>query len=92
MELNITMTTRPSTLLTASWPLTAALPAAATPVAVLAVEQAPVSREHQAQVQAELGKAVLMLVDENKGTNGFAASSKRYADGGSGTPPRGRPV
>lgn len=92
MELNIMMTTRPSTLLTAAWPLTAQLPVTAVPVAVLAAERAPVSREHQAQIQAELGKAVLMFVNGNKGTSGFAASSKRYADGGSGIPPRGRPV
>ncbi|GAA1633508.1 hypothetical protein [Actinoplanes couchii] len=92
MELNIVMTTRPSTLPTAAWPLTVSLPIAAAPVAVLGAERAPVSREHQVQIQAELGKAVLMLVNGNKGTTGFAASSKRYADGGSGVPPRGRPV
>lgn len=92
MELNIVMT-RPSTLPTAAWPLTVSLPATAAPVAVLAAEQAPVSREHQVQIQAELGKAVLMF-DGNKGTTGLngGASSKRYTDGASGTPPRGRPV
>ncbi|SDT76829.1 hypothetical protein [Actinoplanes derwentensis] len=93
MEINV-MTTRPSMLLTSAWPLSASLPAAAAPVALLVAERAPVSQEHQ--VQAELGKAVLMAIDENKGTTGFKSNasiaSKRYTDGGRGTPPRGRPV
>ena len=62
-------------------------------VAVLAAERAPVSRVHQAQVQAELAR-VLTLTDGINGTTGFKGIdvSKRYADGGSGVPPRGRPV
>ena len=64
------------------------------PVAVLAAERAPVSRVHQVQVQAELAQA-LTLTDGINGTTGFKGldvSKKRYADGGSGVPPRGRPV
>ncbi|MFD0520058.1 hypothetical protein [Paractinoplanes durhamensis] len=64
------------------------------PVAVLAAERAPASRVHQVQVQAELVR-VLTLSDEINGTTGFKGSNsskKRYADGGSGVPPRGRPV
>lgn len=70
------------------------------PVAVMAAERAPVSREHQVQVQAELRQA-LLLVDEISGSNGTTStagfmgiddSTKRYVDGGSGVPPRGRPV
>jgi hypothetical protein len=66
-------------------------------VAVLAAERAPVSRVHQVQVQAELAQ-VLLLVDETSttSTTGFtgidSSAMKRYADGGSGVPPRGRPV
>ncbi|GIM92636.1 hypothetical protein Ato02nite_044290 [Paractinoplanes toevensis] len=67
------------------------------PMAILAAERAPVSRVHQVQAQAELAQ-VLTLTDGINGTNGttgFKGSSvsmKRYADGGSGVPPRGRPV
>jgi hypothetical protein len=66
-------------------------------VPVLAAERAPVSWAHQVQVQAELAQA-LTLTDGINGTtstsgfNGIAVSTKRYADGGSGVPPRGRPV
>jgi len=95
--------TRPSMPLTpacaqsALWPTPAAAPAVLlAPVAVLAAERAPVSRVHQVQVQAELVQA--LLIDEITGTNGTTGfkgidvSTKRYADGGSGVPPRGRPV
>ena len=63
------------------------------PVAVLAAERAPVSRVHQAQIQAELARG-LALTDEINGTTGFDGIdvSKRYTVGGSGVPPRGRPV
>jgi hypothetical protein len=52
---------------------------------------------HQAPTQAELGKTALVRVAGNNGTTGFkgsnsVTSSKRYTDGGSGVPPRGRPV
>ena len=62
-------------------------------VAVLAAERAPVSRVHQAQIQAELARG-LALTDEINCTTGFDGIdvSKRYTDGGSGVPPRGRPV
>ncbi|WP_203815386.1 hypothetical protein [Paractinoplanes ferrugineus] len=68
------------------------------PMAILAAERAPVSRVHQVQVQAELAMA-LLRTDGINGTNGTTTgfkgskvSTKRYADGGSGVPPRGRPV
>ena len=93
-----TMTTRPSVPLTPACALTAIEPVspaqAVRPVAVLAAERAPVSRVHQVQVQAELAQA-LTLTDGINGTTGFKGtnvSKKRYADGGSGVPPRGRPV
>jgi hypothetical protein len=83
-----TMTERPS------MPLNPACAQAVWPVAILAAEQAQVSRVHQVQVQAELAQA-LTSIGESNGTTGFKglnASKKRYADGGSGVPPRGRPV
>jgi hypothetical protein len=86
--------TRPSMLLTAACAPSAVLPSAAAPVALLAAERAPISRVHQVQVQAELAR-VLVLAGGINGTTGFLGSvdaSKRYADGGSGLPPRGRPV
>lgn len=81
-------------------PLTSAcVPSAlkARPVAVMAAERAPVARVHQVQIQAELAQE-LLLVNGTTGTtstNGFMGidvSTKRYADGGNGVPPRGRPV
>ena len=75
-------------------PAAAAAAVSAAPVAVLAAERAPVSRVHQARVQAELAQA-LLLIDGINGTTGFSGtevSTKRYTDGGSGVPPRGRPV
>ena len=59
-------------------------------------ERAPASRVHQVQVQAELAQALTLTgINGTNGTTGFKgskASTKRYADGGSGVPPRGRPV
>ncbi|MFI5889228.1 hypothetical protein ACIA5D_03820 [Actinoplanes sp. NPDC051513] len=95
-----TMTQRPSMPLTRACAPSAAPVAEwknALPVAVLAAERAPVSRVHQVQVQAELAQA-LTLIDGINSTNsstgfmGINVSTKRYADGGSGVPPRGRPV
>ena len=90
-----TMTTVSPMPLTRACAPSATLPAAAAvPVPVLAAERAPVSRVHQASVQAELGVARQLRGIE--GTTGFKGSnvsvSKRYTDGGSGVPPRGRPV
>jgi hypothetical protein len=77
---------------------------AARPVAVLAAERAPawgahqvqIQAVHQVQVQAELAQALMRVDGTNgNGTTGFGGidvSTKRYADGGSGVPPRGRPV
>jgi len=93
-----TMTERPSMPLNPACALTALEPLAPAqavrPVAILAAERAPVSRVHQVQVQAELAQA-LTFTDGINGTTGFKGldvSKKRYADGGSGVPPRGRPV
>jgi hypothetical protein len=60
---------------------------------------------HQTKVQAELALAQVRIDEISingsaiKGSNGFLGlglttgiDSKRYADGGSGVPPRGRPV
>lgn len=67
------------------------------PLAVPAAVRMSAPRAHQALIQAELGSAVLVLVNGNKGTTGFTKGNgsitrKRYTDGGSGVPPRGRPV
>src|ERR1044072_1808578 len=70
------------------------------PVVVLAAERAPNSREHQVQVQAELAQALTLTnaingttsITSTTGFVGTDVSKKRYADGGSGVPPRGRPV
>ena len=92
-----TMTSRPSMPLNPACALPAIEPKAPAqavrPVAILAAERAPVSWVHQVQVQAELAQA-LTSTDGINGTTGFVGLdvSKRYADGGSGVPPRGRPV
>ncbi|GIF36520.1 hypothetical protein Axi01nite_08310 [Actinoplanes xinjiangensis] len=57
----------------------------------------PAPRVHQVPAQAELGESALVRIEGNNGTTGFKGSnitisSKRYTDGGSGVPPRGRPV
>ncbi|MBB2946148.1 hypothetical protein FB565_005906 [Actinoplanes lutulentus] len=87
MKLNMMIPSMlPSAVCSQSAPATSAL---------LVAERAVSPWAHQAPVQAELGKTVLVLVDGNKGTTGFsgnAISRKRYTDGGSGVPPRGRPV
>ncbi|GID25413.1 hypothetical protein Abr02nite_03960 [Paractinoplanes brasiliensis] len=61
---------------------------------VLAAERAPASQVHQVSVRAELGGA--LELQQVEGSTGFKGSnvsiSKRYTDGGSGVPPRGRPV
>ncbi|NMO50508.1 hypothetical protein HH310_04780 [Actinoplanes sp. TBRC 11911] len=67
------------------------------PVAVMAAERAPVSRVHQVQIQAELAQELLLVSARNGNTSttgfkGIDVSTKRYADGGNGVPPRGRPV
>lgn len=65
----------------ATWlPITAPVPA-----------QAP--RVHQVQIQAELAEALVSGSGAAYGFKGInALSAKRMTDGGSGTPPRGRPV
>jgi hypothetical protein len=92
-----TMTMQPSLPLTRACAPSAWLPTAPVVVPVLAAERAPVSQVHQVSVQAELGVAPkLPLIDRTNGTTGFkginVSVAKRYTDGGSGVPPRGRPV
>ncbi len=86
---------RPSVLLTSACAPSAMWPATA-PVALLAAERAPISRVHQAPIQAELNLALVLAsgINGTKGTTGFTDvdAAKRYAVGGSGVPPRGRPV
>ena len=95
--MELTMTTRPwMPLARACAPSAVRLPATAAPVALLAAERAPVSRVHQVQIQAELAR-IVVLTDATNGTTGFEGTivttdSKRYVAGGSGVPPRGRPV
>jgi hypothetical protein len=98
--------TRPSMPLTRACAPSALLPTlAAASVAVLAAERAPAQWVHQVQIQAELAQALTLPSGINgtsgsisttstTSTNGFKGVdvSKRYADGGSGVPPRGRPV
>ena len=95
-----TMTMQPSLPLTRACAPSAWLPTAPVVVPVLAAERAPVSQVHQVSVQAELGVAPKLAAIEgttgSNSTTGFKGSnvsiSKRYTDGGSGGPPRGRPV
>ncbi len=63
-------------------------------VPVLAAERAPASQVHQVSVQAELGDLALAGGNGNtsSGFKGSKVSIKRYTDGASGVPPRGRPV
>ena len=95
-EMELTMTTRPwMPLAVACAPSVTQLPVAAS-AALLAAELAPVSRVHQVQIQAELARTAALTSGIN-GTTGFMGSSvasisKVYVDGGSGVPPRGRPV
>ncbi|GAA4930400.1 hypothetical protein [Actinoplanes utahensis] len=82
----------PSALLAAERTLSELVRALPTAAALV-----PAPREHQVPTQAELGKATQVRVNGFNGTTGFKGSnstisSKRYTDGGSGVPPRGRPV
>ena len=94
--MELTMTTRPwMPLAVACAPSVTQLPVSAS-AALLAAELAPVSRVHQVQIQAELARTAARISGIN-GTTGFKGSnvasiSKVYVDGGSGVPPRGRPV
>ena len=95
VKLNYTIE-RPSTLLAAVCaPSVSWLPESAPAAALLVAERAPVSQAHQVRIQAELVRT-LADVDGSNGTTGFVGSNvitaKRMTDGGSGVPPRGRPV
>ena len=79
---------RPSLLLAAACAPSAPMPMTAS-VAVLAGERARVSQVHQVQIQAELGRTG----GSTYGTTGFVGAKLiSVTDGGSGVPPRGRPV
>jgi hypothetical protein len=73
----------------ASW-----LPSVTSPV-MAGAASAPAPQVHQVQIQAELAEA-LVRVDGSYGITGFKGSNgftvKSLTDGGSGAPPRGRPV
>ncbi|MCO8272278.1 hypothetical protein M1L60_16925 [Actinoplanes sp. TRM 88003] len=92
-----TMTMQPSLPLTRACAPSTSMPVLAASLPVLAAERAPVSQVHQVSAQAELGVAwKLAAIEGTTSTTGFKGSnvsiSKRYTDGGSGVPPRGRPV
>ena len=74
----------------ASW-----LPSVASVAVIAAPQSAPAPRVHQVQIQAELAQA-LVRIDGSYGITGFnglnVSSVKPMTDGGSGAPPRGRPV
>ena len=79
---------RPSLLAPACAPTPAAFPPVHESVVLTAAQRSPISRAYQ--VQAELA---LVLSDGGNGTTGFVASKRiPMTDGGSGVPPRGRPV
>jgi hypothetical protein len=99
----LTRACAPSAAPVAEWKAALLTAPVAAPVAVLAAERAPVSRVHQVQVQAELAQALTLpginggsgsksSISSTTGFKGIDVSVKRYADGGSGVPPRGRPV
>ena len=69
-------------------PISAVFPVS---VAVLAAERAPASRVHQVSARAELG-GEQGRIEGATGFKGINVSVKRNTDGGSGVPPRGRPV
>jgi hypothetical protein len=82
---------RPSLL-----PAAVCAPSALLPVPRTAEAPTPAPRKHQVQIQAELAQ-VLASTDGKYGINGFEGSngvsvSAWMTDGGSGAPPRGRPV
>jgi hypothetical protein len=86
--MEIYTTQRPSLLAPACAPSAAALPSIHESVVRTAAQRSPISRAYQ--VQAELA---LVLSDGGNGTTGFVASKRiPMTDGGSGVPPRGRPV
>ena len=82
---------RPSLLAPACAP-SAMLPSIHESVVLTAAEWAPLSRAYQVQTQAELAQ-VLVLSGSGNGTTGFVGTKRiSVTDGGSGVPPRGRPV
>ena len=74
--------------------LPAAVCAPSAAAVILAAPQAPLSRVHQVQTQAELARILVPGMGGSK-TSGFGGgnvSSVRRTDEVGGAPPRGRPV
>ena len=83
---------RPSLLAPACAPSAAAIPPVHEFVVMTDAQWAPLSRAYQVQTQAELAQA-LVLSGSGNGTTGFVGTKRiSVTDGGSGVPPRGRPV
>ena len=83
---------RPSLLAPACAPSAAAIPSGHKSVVMTDAQWAPLPRAHQVQTQAELAQA-LVLSGSGNGTTGFVGTKRiSVTDGGSGVPPRGRPV
>jgi len=83
---------RPSLVTPACAPSAAALPSIHEHVVMTAAKRAPLPRAYQVQTQAELAQ-VLVLSGSGNGTTGFVGTKRiSVTDGGSGVPPRGRPV
>ena len=83
---------RPSLLAPACAPSAAAIPSGHDFPVMTDAKWAPLPRAYQVQTQAELAQA-LVLSGNGNGTTGFVGTKRiSVTDGGSGVPPRGRPV
>jgi hypothetical protein len=83
---------RPSLLAPACALSAAAIPPVHEYVGMADARWAPLSRAYQVRTQAELVKALVPSGSGN-GTTGFVGTKRiSVTDGGSGVPPRGRPV
>lgn len=83
---------RPSLLAPACALSAAAIPSGHAFVVMTDAQWAPLPQAYQVRTQAELAKA-LVLGEGGNGTTGFVGSKHiSVTDGGSGVPPRGRPV
>ena len=83
---------RLSLLAPACAPSAAAIPSVHEYVGMTDAQRAPLPRAYQVQTQAELAQ-VLVPSGSGNGTTGFVGTKRiSVTDGGSGVPPRGRPV
>jgi hypothetical protein len=83
---------RPSLLAPACAPSAPAMPSGYQTLVMTAAKRSPLPWAHQVQIQAELAQA-LVLAGSGNGTTGFVGTKRiSVTDGGSGVPPRGRPV